>query len=379
MGGLPRAGAAYRRASGDADGYGGLLTIDLGAIARNWRRLSARVAPARASAVVKADAYGLGAHEVAPTLYRAGCRAFFVAHVEEGIKLRAVLPRDAEIIILHGAPARSEPDCDAYQLTPVLNCMEQLTAWIRFTSANGLKRRCVVQFDTGMTRFGFDLSEASSVAAALGMAGSRPSLVMSHLACADDPSAASNAVQRERLLDLRKLFPDTELSLAASSGIFLGPDYHLDLVRPGAALYGVNPAGTDPNPMESTIRLWGRIMQVREVPAGTEVGYGLAGRTKAATRLATVAVGYADGFFRSASGRASAWLGSKRLPLVGRVSMDSIVVDLAALPGPPLVPGDLLDLLGDAYGVDDLAADAGTIGYEILTGLSSRYWREYVE
>ena len=365
------------RAHVAADGYGGLLTVDLAAIRRNYRLLAERVAPAEAAAVVKADAYGLGISAVASALYAEGCRTFFVAHVEEGVQLRSVLQTGVAIFVLHGPPPGAEPDCDTYALTPVLNCLDQLKAWLHFTSVNGLPGQCAIQFDTGMARFGFDLSETETVATALAEVNLRPCLVMSHLACADEAGNPANRTQLDRLRALRSHFPLAQFSIAASSGIFLGPDYHLDVVRPGAALYGVRPVPDGPNPMLPVVRLRGRIMQVRAVPAGTAVAYGFTANIATATHLATVAIGYADGFLRTASNRAAAWLGSQRLPLVGRVSMDSIIVDLGALPGDPPRVGELVDVLGPQYGVDDLAADAGTIGYEVLTSLGTRYWRDY--
>lgn len=366
------------RAQVAADGFGGLLTIDLAAVRRNYRLLADRAPTAEVAGVVKADAYGLGAVAVASALYAEGCRTFFVAHVEEGVRLRAVLRTDATIVVLHGPPPGSEPDCDAEALIPVLNCGEQLAAWLRFSTRNGLPGTCAVQFDTGMTRFGFDLSEAGFVAEAFARANIAPCLLMSHLACADDAGNPANRLQRDRLGTLRALFPSSRFSLAASSGIFLGSGYHFDLVRPGAALYGVNPLAGTPNPMSPVVRLQGRIMQIRAVPAATAVGYGLAATTRSATHLATVAVGYADGFPRGVLNKAAAWLGETPLPLVGRVSMDSVVVDLGAVSEALPRPGDLLDILCGHYGIDDLAADAGTIGYEILTRLGARYWRTYV-
>jgi alanine racemase len=201
---------------------------------------------------------------------------------------------------------------------------------------------------------------------------------MSHLACADEPDHPANAMQLSLFQQMGQALPCCRMSLAASSGIFLGPDYHFDLVRPGAALYGIAPQADRPNRMRSVVRLQGKVMQFREVPANTPVGYGHTARTKASSRLATVAVGYADGFLRSLSGRGGAWFNGSHLPIIGRVSMDSIILDTTALPEGSLLPGDLVDLIGPDQDLDTLAREAGTIGYELLTSLGSRYHRQYI-
>lgn len=338
---------------------GALLTVDLAALRANYRLLRETTGPAACAAVVKADGYGLGAVYVAQALQREGCQDFFVAHLQEAVALRAVLSQPARIMVLHGPTPGAEPDFVAHAITPVLNAPEQLSRWAE------IGRPAWLQFDTGMTRFGLDPGEVLS---ALPLCG-----VMSHLACADTPAHPANAMQLRLFRDIAARFPGLPASLAASSGIFLGAAWHFDLVRPGAALYGVNPQPGQLNPMQPVVRLQGRVMQTRAVPAGTAIGYGLTRSTTRASRLATVAVGYADGFLRSSAGTAF-WHGV-RLPIMGRVSMDSIVLDVtdASLP-----PDALVDLIGPDHDVDAAADAAGTIGYEILTSLGSRYARHYI-
>jgi alanine racemase len=203
-------------------------------------------------------------------------------------------------------------------------------------------------------------------------------LVMSHLACADEPDHLANAMQFARFQQMGKLLPCRRMSLAASSGIFLGSEYHFELVRPGAALYGIAPQADSPNPMRPVVRLQGKVVQVRDVSENTPVGYGHTATTTSPSRLATVAVGYADGFLRSLSSRGGGWFNGSYLPLIGRVSMDSIILDATALPAGSLLPGALVDLISPDQDLDALAREAGTIGYELLTSLGSRYHRQYI-
>ncbi|MCJ2103063.1 alanine racemase [Methylobacterium sp. E-046] len=356
---------------------GGRLTIDLGAIVRNYQALTAQAPGARVAAVVKADAYGLGAGRVAPVLAAVGCDTFFVAQVQEGIDLRRDLPM-ARIFVLNGAAPGAEAACLAHRLEPVLNGWDALEAWSRAARIAGFRGPCAVQFDTGMARFGFARSDAERLSARIAQSDMTVGLVMSHLACADTPGDPANPAQRDAIMALRPIFPRAAFSLAASSGIFLGSSYHLDLVRPGAALYGVSPVPGNANPMAPVVRLESRVVQVRTVPGGTGIGYGHAARAPGPMRLATLAVGYADGFPRSLSGRGSAWLHGLRLPVVGRVSMDSIVVDVSRAPDGTVAYGDFLDLIGPANGVDGVGKEAGTIGYEVLTSLGRRYARRYL-
>jgi alanine racemase len=356
-----------------------VLTIDLDAIVANWRTLAARLKPgARCAAVVKADAYGLGAAKVAPALQRAGCRRFVVATLDEGLALRPLLP-GADILVLSGPFAGTEHDILAADLLPVLNSPEQVAAWAAFAKRAGRRLPAAVHVDTGMSRLGLSHSQAAALAedsAALGNLDLR--LVMSHLACADEPRHPMNRRQLDAFNAARALFPDIEGSLAASSGIFLGLDWHADWGRPGAALYGVQPTAEGPNPMVQVVRLEGRIIQLRDVDAGETVGYGATHRVSARSRLAIVAAGYADGIFRSLSNRGCGHLGENQVPLVGRVSMDLIIFDVTGLPDGVVHPGAMIDLIGPNNTVDQMARDAGTIGYEVLTALGRRYCRRYL-
>jgi len=359
---------------------GAWLSIDLDAICDNWRLLRSLVASGNCAAVVKADAYGLGARPVAAALYRAGCRHFFVAHLGEGMVLRSGLAPDAVVYVMHGVPPGAEPDCVAHGLVPVLNSCQQIAAWGELARDRGETLAAVVQVDSGMARLGLSAAELLQVRQnASALQGIKVNFVMSHLACADDPWHPANRSQLARFEAARRLFPGVPATLANSSGIFLGADYHFDLARPGAALYGVAPVPGQPNPMKAVVRLQAKVIQTRTVLAGEGVGYSFSWVAPTDSRIATVSVGYADGYLRSLSGRGSAWLGEQELPLVGRVSMDTVTVDVSALPEHTVQPGTLLDLMAPQHPVDAVAERAGTIGYEILTALGTRYHRSYLQ
>jgi len=357
---------------------GAVLTIDLRAITGNWRALARRSGAAECAAVLKADAYGLGMDRVAPALAAAGCRTFFVAHLEEGIALRRILPDGARIGVLHGPMPGTEAEFPVHRLLPVLNSVEQVEGFARLAAAAGRRFPAIVQSDSGMSRFGMSRPDLDRLLHTGALAGIDLVLHMSHLACADEPTHPANGAQRTAFLAARARLPGVPASLSASSGIFLGPDYHFDLVRPGAALYGIAPQAGAPNPLRLAVRLEGRVVQLREVPAATAIGYGHTARTGARTRLATVGVGYADGFLRSLSNAGAAWRDGVRLPIVGRISMDSVVLDVSALPDGALAPGDGVDLIGPDQDLDALAGAAGTIAYEILASVGARYLRRYI-
>lgn len=357
---------------------GAILTVDLAAIRANYRLLRARAAPAACAAVLKSDAYGLGAAPVAAALYQEGCRHFFVAHLDEGIALRPRLAGDAEIVILHGAPPGTEREFLAHRLTPVLNSLAQIAAWRALAASFGRALPAIVQVDSGMSRMGLAPAEVDALAAdPQGLAGIALRLVMSHLACADEPGNTMNARQLARFKALRARLPACPASLCNSSGVFLGGDYHFDLVRPGAALYGIAPAAGQPNPMHPVVRLQGRIIQTRTIERGDHVGYCLNYTAAATCQVATVAVGYADGWLRTMSNRALALVDGIRVPQIGNISMDSITLDVSALAPARVAPGSLVDLICDEHPVDAVAGLAGTIGYEVLTSLGPRLHREY--
>ena len=359
---------------------GGILTIDLGALVANWRSLRERVAPAHCAAVVKADAYGCGIEQVVPALARAGCATFFVAHLSEARQARAA-SAEATIYVLNGLLPGSAPAYAVANLRPVIGSHAELAEWNAFRASAGWRGAAALHFDTGMSRLGFAVEEAGAVAASLGT-DHGIALVKSHFACSEEEHPL-NAIQARRFAQVRASFPAIAGSLANSSGIFLGREAHHDLVRPGVALYGANPLPGQPNPMRAVVALHGRIVQTRALPQGATVGYSATWTAKRPTQLAIVSVGYADGFLRAASASdarcgGEAIVAGARCPLAGRVSMDLIAIDVTDLPVAKVGRGDTVTLLGDGISVDDLAARAGTIGYEVLTSLGRRYRRVYV-
>jgi alanine racemase len=355
---------------------GGVLEIDLAAIAENWRRLGQRLAPpASAAAVVKADAYGLGMAQVAPALAQAGCTLFFVATLDEGLALRRLLPA-AEIAVLHGLLPGTGDDFRQARLVPVLNDLGQIAAWRHAAETRALP--AIIHIDTGMARLGLPPAEVARLGAAPELlAGVALRAVLSHLACADEPEQVANARQLAAFRTALATLPRAPASLVASSGIFLGADYHFDIARPGAALYGINPTPNASNPMAQVVRLKGRILQVRDVDRAMTVGYGAAHRMERAGRIATVAVGYADGWLRSSSHRGSAAIAGQRVPVIGRISMDLMTLDVTGIDPALTRPGDFIDLIDEQHGIDAVAAAAGTIAYEILTALGRRHHRIY--
>jgi alanine racemase len=343
------------------------LDIDLAAIAANYRRLAAEAGATVCAAAVKADAYGLGMAEVAPALASAGCDIFMVAHLSEALALRDVLA-DATIYVLHGCPAGAEATCADAGIRPVLCTEAQVAAWRHGPAA--------LHVDTGINRLGLAPAAFRRLAASGALATLDLRLLLSHLACGDQPAHPLNRRQLALFRDLAALLPGVPVSLANSSGIFLGRNYHFDMVRPGAALYGVNPTPGRSNPMRGCVRLTAEIQQIRQIDLGESVGYGAAFSAAQPTRIAVVPVGYADGYFRCLGNRATAWVAGRRVPVVGRVSMDMITLDVSA--APDAGEGSMVELLGEHVSVDELAGAAGTIGYEILTALGPRYRRRYL-
>jgi alanine racemase len=356
-----------------------VLTIDLDAVVANWRALRDRAAPAECAAVVKANAYGLGAEPVSRALAAAGCRTFFVATIDEGIALRAVLP-EQRIFVLCGAMAGNGPDLTAHRLIPILNSLDQIATWRAHAAHCGTALAAGLHLDTGMTRLGIDAAEARQLAASPDrLAGIIPTLVMSHMACADEAGSAMNAAQLSAFGAAGAgLAPGVARSLAASSTIYLGADYCFDLVRPGAGLYGLNPIPDRANPMAAVVRLQAKILQVRDVDTPQTVGYGASHRIARKGRIATVAVGYADGWFRSLGNRGQGFIEGEMVPVVGRISMDLTTFDVSGLPPAMVRPGAMIELIGPRHDVDAVAAQAGTIGYEILTALGHRSARRYI-
>ncbi|KAA1180012.1 alanine racemase [Rhizobium tropici] len=356
----------------------GYLTIDLAALCRNYDKLSSVVAPARAAAVVKADAYGLGASQVSRALYGHGCRHFFVAHFIEALRLRPQLAGDATIFVLNGLLPGNEAACADGGIVPVINSLDQLRQWADIARAFQRRLPAVLQFDTGMSRLGIPPEDSAAVAAHLRISDDLDILfVMSHLASADEAYSRQNADQLAEMCRVASEFPSYDISFANSGGIFLGGDFHGVLARPGIALYGGAPTSGQTNPMEAVVRLDVAVVQTRTVPEGARVGYGGVHVTKGPTRLATIAAGYADGLPRSLSDRGAVYYDGVRLPIVGRVSMDSTTIDISALPEDALSFGSMVEVLGDHQSLEDLARDAGLISYEILTSLGHRFHRQY--
>jgi len=360
------------------DSSAGILTINLAELARNWRRLKSRLNGADCAAAIKADAYGLGAEKAIIQLCKAGCKEFFVAMIDEGIQVRKALNEASLAANIHilGGPMDAGETLIEHDLIPVLNSLGDMALW----KDKHPQALADIHIDTGMARLGLPPSEVKNLQKEPErIKGLNISHVISHLACAEDTQTTMNSEQLENFRRALSLFPGCKASLANSSGIFLGDKYHFDLARPGAALYGVNPTPDEPNPMTQVIRLQGKILQVRDVEAPQSVGYGATHRVENKGRIATVGVGYADGYLRSLSSKGVGFIGDMPVPLVGRVSMDLITFDVSDVPDELAQPGALIDLIGPNNPVDDVAKAAGTIGYEILTSLGSRYHRIYTE
>jgi len=360
---------------------GGLLTVDLAAIEANWKALAGTTLPVECAAVVKADAYGCGLEPVTRKLAEAGCRTFFVADVGEGRRVRAVAP-EAVIYVLNGLMPGSAQAFAGDNLRPVINSTTELAEWDAFVATRNWRGGAALHVDTGMNRLGVTIDEALALAPRLQSENHGFTLLMSHFACAEAPDHPMTERQIRLFRELRIIYRGVPSSLAHSAGIFLGGTVYCDLVRPGVALYGGNPTPGRTNPMRPVVELKGRIIQVRPVNKGESVGYGATFTAARTSRVAIVAVGYGDGFLRSAAAAkgkptAEVTIGGRRCPLAGRVSMDLIAVDVTDLPEGTARRGEFATLIGEGLGVDDLAEAMGTISYEVLTNLGRRYARMY--
>ncbi len=355
------------------------LTVRLGAIAANFQTAQQLAGPAAIGGVVKADAYGTGFVPAARTLQDAGCDTFFVARLEEGIALRPLASK-ARIFVLDGAQPDMVPALIAHNLTPVLISISEIAAWSAAARSTRSQLDAAVHIDTGMNRLGLPAQELATLAAEHGrlLDGLRIVLWMSHLASSDEPDAKLNRTQLERFKAALAMLPAGPASLSASGGIMLGKEYFFDMVRPGLCLYGGNPQPTQSNPFKPVVRLTTRIMQVRHAAKGETVGYGATFRTKRPSMLATGALGYADGIFRSLSNSGAVAINGTRAPIVGRVSMDLITFDVTDVPD-AVVPGMEAELIGETISLEEIAAAANTISYEVLTSLSRRARRQYEE
>ena len=360
------------------------LRIDIGALADNWRELARRAAPGRCAAVVKANAYGIGLAEAAPALWGAGARVFFVAHLNEGIAARRVLPVEAQIYVLNGLESGADPtDYAEHRLAPVIGGEEELQRWSAFVARRNGANPCAIHLDTGMNRLGFESLARLQAAMETHGASSGADLLMSHFVSSEIPGDPINRAQIERFEAVRVAFPGLPASLANSSGMFLDPAPIYDLARPGYALYGGNPTPGAPNPMRPVVTLTAAIQQIRSIEAGMSCGYNAQWTAKRPTRLATLLIGYADGLPRGAGATdakpgAEVAVAGRRCALVGRVSMDLAIVDVTDMPEDRVRVGDPVELFGGSIDLDDFASRSGTIGYHLLTSLGPRYQREYV-
>lgn len=364
-----------------------VLTIDLGALAANWLHLRDLVAPAECAAVVKADAYGIGLEPAVRVLWQSGCRTFFVAHLGEAERLKSVA-RDAVVYVLNGLlPGTAEAYVQA-GARPILGSLEEASDWASVCERTGRRLPAAIHVETGMNRLGLPVEAAVALADDPLLARLEPALLMSHFVAAEDPAAAITGRQIEVFDRARAAFPGIPASLANSSGIFLADRPHYDLVRPGYALYGGNPTPGLPNPMRPVVRLEAAIVQVRDVGPGDTVGYNGRWSAPGAGRLAVLSVGYADGYPRAGGGTdrtaadgldtSLALVDGITCPFVGRISMDLIVIDVTRVPSARAKRGEPAVLIGDALDLDEVGRRAGTIGYEILTGLGRRYARRYL-
>lgn len=364
------------------------LTVDLGALADNWRAMAKRSGNARTAAVVKADAYGLGLEDCGTALYEAGARDFFVAVMQEGVTLRTYAP-DARIYVLSGIWPGQEGLFYEHGLVPVLASEEQLAFWMSVTAELG-DHPCALHVDTGFNRLGLPLEEAIAFADDVSRPASfSPVLVISHLHSGDTPSSDLNQRQLEAFRRVAEAFEGIETSFAASAGIFLGADYHFDLTRPGIALYGGEAVNGVPNPMKPIATAEARIIQIRDAKKGETVSYGGTYQLARDSRLAIVSAGYADGYLRSLSGSgvpvrqivkdgAFGFVVGHKVPVIGRITMDLTIFDVTDIPEDHVHAGDYVELFGPNVPLDDIARAGGTIGYELLTGLGLRYERRYI-
>jgi len=366
-----------------ATGYGGRLTVDLGALKRNWQALDKVSRGALTGAVVKADAYGTGITQSSKALYEAGARFFFAATPDEGIAVRAALPEDSHIFILNGLLPGAAPLYVGERLMPCLASIPMLEEWLEACLGRNQALPAALHFDTGINRLGFRLNEAATVKRMIEQVGYSPQMIMSHLACADVPKHEKNRTQLALFASVMSQFPNVPASLSNSAGLMTNRDNHFQMVRPGIALYGGRAVASRRNPMAPVVTLEAPILMIKEVKTGESVGYGALQTMYRDSRIAIVGIGYADGFFRSLSGAdnhrgTNVVIGGVPCPVVGRVSMDMIGVDVTELRELP-APGTMAEIIGKTVTVDDHADVAGTLGYEVLTSLKGRYSRQYVE
>jgi len=344
--------------------FGPRAYIDLNAAVDNWRMLQRRAGRAMAAAVVKADAYGLGAAKVGQALARAGCKRFYVAWPREGVELRRAIELRCEIAVFHGPTAEALDDFRAHRLEPVLNTLDQIDLWTGKASPGA----AAIHVDTGMNRLGLPEAQWAEAARKL----PKPARLISHLACADEPGHPKNRKQLEAFDRAKALWPGAPRSLSATGGVYLGADFAMEEVRPGIGLYGGGPDPATGDKPKTVVTLKSPILQIRDVKRAETVGYGATWTADADRTLATVGLGYADGFLRAASNKGMGVVSGQKRPIVGRVSMDLIVVDVTGL---KVSPGDEIEFLGPNMPLAEVADSMGTIDYELLTRLGSRVER----
>ena len=360
----------------------GILTVDLDAIVANWRKLEKTAVPAECAGVVKANAYGCGAEQVARALSDAGCKTFFVATLDEAKVVRSAVPESAAIYVLDGYFQNSGEAYARINCRPVIGDLNELAEWDVFCRRSGWTGGAAIHIDTGMNRLGLTIAEAQAIIPRINAGDHGITLVMSHLVSAEQLNSAINAKQLTAFREIASLFTGVPAALSNSSGIYLGPQFQFDMVRPGAALYGINPTPEADNPMQPVVDLKARIVQIRNIERGETVGYGGTWTARRPTRLAIVSAGYADGYFRAASANdgtrgSEVVVSGKRCPIAGRISMDLIAVDVTDLDKNAVRRGHMVTLIGEGITVDEVARHFGTIGYEVLTSLSRRFARVY--
>lgn len=358
-----------------------LLQIDLGAMTRNYAELAARANPAQTACVVKSDAYGLGMEAVSKALLEKGCRTFFVAQAHEGARLRQItrkMTQDADIYVLNGLAPTSAETLLKHNLIPCLGSLEEIAEWRGLvpSSGAGASSRAALHIDTGFNRLGLPLDDIDKVA------GFNPHLVMSHLACGDEPAHKMNAQQLKAFTTCLEKFPDSKASLANSAGVLMGAAFHFDLTRVGTAMYGGAAILDDSSPcattLETVVSLYAPVLQTKFVQQGQSIGYGARFTAPKDMEIAVLALGYGDGFTRqlSEAGANASYRGAL-CPIIGRISMDLLALDISATDSPPQ-RGDFVEMIGDTIKIEPLARQAGTISYELFTQLGTRYKRQYI-
>lgn len=360
----------------------GILTINLDAIASNWRFLSNVAASSEVAAVIKANAYSVGAKVIAGHLFQTGCRSFFVTTLDEAFDIKSALPESADIYVLGGVREGDEKLFERENFIPVIFSIEMLHRWKQYSIHRGLYLKTAIKVDTGMSRFGIQpeefLAELPSINNDINLV-----LFMSHLACADEKSHSLNKQQKEKFESLNKkvksIFPNVKSSLANSSGIFLGSEWHFDLVRPGAALYGINPHPDLANPLRPVINLRLPVLQIKTMESPATVGYSATASVNAGSRLAVVAGGYADGINRTLGSKPQGYCCDQLVEAIGRISMDSTIFDVSSVDASDeMILESGIEVIGDRIALDDLTRKNKSLGYEVLTSMGTRYQRLYV-